>query len=261
MASVFAADAFENKAVLVTGSTSGIGAGTARSFAAHGANVMVSGRNRERGEAVVAEIRQAGAAAELMIGDVADRTFCDRLVEETVTRFGRLDVLFNNAGIAKNAKIDAMSDEDWHDLLAVNLSGAFYVARAAIRQMKRQKSGVIINMSSECGLIAYEDLAAYSATKAGVVMLTKVMALDHARDGIRVNAVCPGDIDTPMTDIGWQALGLSPSEIRQKLQSHIPIGRIGQPSDVAAAVMFLASDAAGFITGAILPVDGGTTTR
>lgn len=261
MASVFARDAFKDKAVLITGSTSGIGAGTAQSFAAHGANVMVSGRDRARGDAVVAEIRQAGGTAEIVIGDVSDPAFCDHLVGETVARFGRIDVLFNNAGVAKNAKIDAMSDEDWQELISINLSGVFYVARAAVRRMKRQKGGVIINMSSECGLIAYEDLAAYSATKGAIVMLTKVMALDHAREGIRVNAVCPGDIDTPMMDIGWQALGLSPGEIRQRLRDHIPIGRIGQPTDIAAAVMFLASDAAAFVTGAILPVDGGTTAR
>ena len=127
--------------------------------------------------------------------------------------------------------------------------------------MKQQGGGVIINMSSECGLIGYEDLAAYSATKGAIVMFTKVLALDHASDKIRVNAICPGDIDTPMTDIGWQALNLTSEEIREKLKEHIPIGRVGRTEDITAAAMFLASDSVRFVTGAIFLVNGGTTTR
>ncbi len=261
MEKLFAADAFAGKSVLVTGSTSGIGAGTAKAFAAHGARVMVSGRNRERGEAVVAEIGAAGGTAELIIGDVAEAKFCDTLVSDTVARLGRLDILFNNAGIAIHGKIASHSNAAWQELLDTNLSSVFYLSRAAIGHMKQQGGGVIINMSSECGLIGYEDLAAYSATKGAIVMFTKVLALDHARDNIRVNAVCPGDIDTPMTDIAWQALNLTSVEIREKLKEHIPIGRVGRTEDIAATVMFLASDAAGFITGAVLPVDGGTTAR
>ena len=116
-------------------------------------------------------------------------------------------------------------------------------------------------MSSECGLIAYERLPAYSATKGAIAMLTKCMAIDHARDGIRVNAVCPGDIDTPMTDQGWAHLDLTSEEIREKLKEHIPLGKVGQPPDIAHAVMYLASDAARFVTGILLPIDGGTTAR
>ena len=258
---LYAADAFAGKTVLVTGSTSGIGAGTAKAFAVHGAKVMVSGRNLERGEAVVADIRAAGGTAELIIGDVAEAEFCKTLIAETVARLGRLDILINNAGIAINGKIASHSNAAWQALIDTNISAVFYLSRAAIGYMKQQGSGVIINMSSECGLIGYEDLAAYSATKGAIVMFTKVLALDHASDKIRVNAICPGDIDTPMTDIGWQALNLTSEEIREKLKEHIPIGRVGRTEDIAAAAMFLASDAAGFVTGAILPVDGGTTTR
>ena len=181
---------------------------------------------------------------------------------ETVERFGRLDVLFNNAGICMHGPIDETSDEDWDHLIGINVSGSFFMARAAVRQMKAQgEGGSIVNMSSECGLIAYERLPAYSATKGAIVMLTKCMAMDHARDGIRVNAVCPGDIDTPMTDQGWAHLDLSSAEIREKLKEHIPLGKVGQPVDIAHAVMYLASDAAGFVTGTLLPVDGGTTAR
>jgi meso-butanediol dehydrogenase/(S,S)-butanediol dehydrogenase/diacetyl reductase len=261
MINLFAKDAFAGKSVLVTGSTSGIGEGTVKAFAAHGARVMVSGRNRERGEKVVGDIRAAGGEAELIIGDVAEAEFCEALIEDTVAQFGRLDILFNNAGIAINGKITSHSAAAWQALLDTNLSSVFHLSRAAIGHMKNQGGGVIVNMSSECGLIGYEDLAAYSATKGAIVMFTKALALDHAHDNIRVNAVCPGDIDTPMTDIGWQALNLTSEEIRERLKEHIPIGRVGLPEDIAAAVMYLASDAAGFVTGAIFPVDGGTTAR
>ena len=206
MTPLFAKDAFAGRTVLITGATSGIGEGTARAFAAHGANVMLNGRDEARGGAVLAAIANDGGSAALSLGDVADPAYCDRLVDETVDRFGRLDVLFNNAGVCLHGPIDETSDDDWDRLIGINVSGSFYMARAAVRRMKAQgEGGAIVNMSSECGLIAYERLPAYSATKGAIAMLTKCMAMDHARDGIRVNAVCPGDIDTPMTDQGWAA--------------------------------------------------------
>lgn len=262
MTPLFAKDAFAGRTVLVTGATSGIGEGTAKAFAAHGANVMINGRDAQRGAAVHAAIVEAGGTAALSLGDVADRRYCDALVAETAERFGRLDVLFNNAGVLFHGAIDDTPDDEWRRLIDINVSGSFYMARAAVRRMKAQGAGgAIVNMSSECGLIAYERLPAYSATKGAIAMLTKVMAIDHARDGIRVNAVCPGDIDTPMTDMGWQQFDLSPAEIREKLKSHIPLGIVGQPRDIAHAVMYLASEAAGFVTGTLLSVDGGTTAR
>jgi len=233
MASFIAADAFDGKSVLITGATSGIGAGTALAFAAHGAKVMINGRDQKRGEQVLGELRAAGGDGALMIGDVADSAFCDDLVAATVSQFGALDVLFNNAGVAESAKIDVMSDDAWQRLVDINISGSFYMARAAIRQMKRQGGGSIVNMSSECGLIAYENLAAYSATKGAIIMLTKCLAIDHAADHIRVNAVCPGDIDTPMMDQGWEALNLTSEEVRARLKKHVPIGRVGEPIDIA----------------------------
>ncbi len=261
MARLFADDAFNEKVVLITGATSGIGAGTARAFAAHGARVVASGRDEARGEALVDEIRSAGGQVELRLGDVADAVFCDDLVAETVARAGRLDVLFNNAGVVSHTSIDQTTNEVWRSLVETNISGSFYMARAAVRAMKRQGGGAIVNMSSECGLIAYKNIVAYSATKGAIVMLTKAMAIDHAGDGIRVNAVCPGDIDTPMMDRGWESAGLSSAEIRERLREHVPAGFVGEPLDIAHAVMYLASDAARFVTGIMLPVDGGTTAR
>jgi NAD(P)-dependent dehydrogenase (short-subunit alcohol dehydrogenase family) len=262
MTALFAKDAFAGKAVLITGATSGIGEGTAKAFADHGANVMINGRDTARGTAVRDAIRDAGGTAALSVGSVADAGYCDSLVAETVSTFGRLDVLFNNAGVVTHGPIDETSDADWQRVIDINVSGSFFMARAAVRQMKAQgEGGAIVNMGSECSLIAYERLPAYSATKGAIVMLTKCMAMDHARDGIRVNAVCPGDIDTPMMDIGWQHLDVSAEEIREKLKDHIPIGKVGLPLDIANAVMYLASDAAGFVTGTMLPIDGGTTAR
>ena len=168
MENFFAAGAFAGKTVLVTGSTSGIGAGTAKAFAAYGAQVMVSGRNRQRGEAVVAEINTAGGAAELIIGDVAEAEFCETLVAESVKRFGRLDILVNNAGIAIQGKITSHSNAAWQAVVNTNISSVFYLSRAAIGPMKQQGGGVIINASSGAGRHGVANFAAYCSTKAAM---------------------------------------------------------------------------------------------
>ncbi len=261
MTVLFAADAFAGKAVLITGATSGIGAGTAKEFAAHGAGVVVSGRDAERGGVVVAGIREAGGRAELIVGDVRNPDFCERLVGETVERLGRLDVLFNNAGILHDGTIDEMSDEDWRALIDTNVSGSFYMARAALKVMKRQGDGVIINMGSDAGLVGVPNAAAYCASKGAIVQLTKSMALDHAHQGIRVNAVCPGETDTPMMDFAWRAEASTPAEIREKAKENVPTGRVAEPVDVARAVMYLASEAGRHMTGSMLSIDGGTSAR
>ena len=250
----------QDQVVFITGGAGGLGRAMCHEFANQGARLIVGYRSNAVGAAaLIGELGGDGHSAKE--APVEDSRRLTSLAGEIEAEYGRLDILINNAGIAINGKIASHSNAAWQALIDTNVSAVFYLSRAAIGHMRQQGGGVIINMSSECGLIGYEDLAAYSATKGAIVMFTKVLALDHASDKIRVNAICPGDIDTPMTDIGWQALNLTSEEIREKLKEHIPIGRVGRTEDIAAAAMFLASDAAGFVTGAILPVDGGTTTR
>jgi meso-butanediol dehydrogenase/(S,S)-butanediol dehydrogenase/diacetyl reductase len=261
MKQLFVTDAFAGRAVLITGATSGIGRASAEAFAACGASVMCSGRDEERGEALVEVIRAAGGTAEFIAGDVTDSVFCDALVSETAERFGCLDALFNNAGIALIGKIDEFSDADWKRIVDVNLNAVFYVARAAVRQMKRNGGGAIVNMSSISGLHGFEGSPAYAATKGAVVLLTKALALDHAKDKIRVNAICPGDIDTGMTDEFYASEGKDPVELRAWLFENTPLGRIGNVEELAQCVLFLASDGAAFMTGAMMSVDGGLCAR
>ena len=257
MKQLFVTDAFAGRAVLITGATSGIGRASAEAFAACGAKVLCSGRDEERGEALIDVIRAAGGTAEFIAGDVTDSIFCDALVSETAERFGRLDALFNNAGIALIGEIDEFSDADWKRIVDVNLNAVFYVARAAVRQMKRNGGGAIVNMSSISGLHGFPGSPAYAATKGAVVLLTKVMALDHAKNNIRVNAICPGDIDTGMTDEFYASEGKEPAELRAWLFENTPLGRIGTVEELAQCVLFLASDGAAFMTGAMMSVDGG----
>jgi NAD(P)-dependent dehydrogenase (short-subunit alcohol dehydrogenase family) len=247
------------KTVIVTGATSGIGAATARAAAAAGATLMLTGRSVERGQAVLDAARAAGATAELISGDVTEPGFADGLVADTVARFGRLDVLVNNAGIIRRGPIDRCSDEDWHDVLAVNATGVFYMARAAVRQMKRQGGGVIVMVGSDWGLVGGANALAYCASKGAVVQMTRAMAVDHGPDNIRVNAVCPGDIETPMLLDGIARRGWSAEEGLKRLGAHFPLGRVGRPDEAAKAILFLASDASSYMTGAALSVDGGNT--
>lgn len=262
MTRLFVDGLFAGKTALVTGATSGIGRATARRFADAGACVMLAGRRAEKGREAVAEIEGAGGRAAFLAGDVSESAFCDRLVNETVARFGGLDVLFNNAGIAVIGEVDAVSDADWRRIMGVNLDGVFYMARAAVRQMKKRGGGVIVNMGSSSSFKATPESAAYCATKAAVMMLTRCMALDHAKDNIRVNAICPGDVDTDITDaFYYPTLKLSSDELRREVAKFTPMGRIGTVDEIAEAVMFLASDAAAFMTGAGLSLDGGLAAK
>ena len=248
----------KDKVMLVTGATSGIGEATAKAAAAAGARLMLTGRSADRGE----RVRQAcGTGAQFIRGDVSEAGFADRLVDETVKRFGRLDVLVNNAGIAHRHTVETATDAEWHEVMAVNVTGVFYMSRAALRAMKRQGGGVVVNIGSDWALVGGRNAFAYCASKGAVAQMTRAMAVDHARENIRVNCVCPGDIDTPMLAAGIAFRGMTHEQGIRQLAEAIPMGRVAHPDEIAKAVVFLASDDASFMTGAMLSVDGGSTAK
>ena len=247
---------FTGRVVLITGAASGMGAATARQFAAHGASVVPLDRNEQAAKQIAAEI---GASLPL-VGDVRTSAFCDQAVATVIEHYGQLDILVNAAGIIKRADAVNTSDDQWHDILAVNVSGLFFMCRAALPHMQARGQGAIINFGSIWGEIGAAGVAAYCATKGAVHNLTRAMALDHARDGIRINAVCPGEVDTPML-----ASERSEPPTREFLDDladrTIPMGRLAQPEEIARVVLFLASDDASYMTGATVNVDGAFTAR
>lgn len=239
------------KIALITGATSGIGMATARLFAERGAVLLLSGRNAAAGTALAAEL-----GAKFLAADVAAPGAAQALVDWALTCHGRLDVLVNNAGILFQGDSQDCTDAQWDAVLAVNVTAVFRLSRAAVPLMARQGGGAIVNVASDWGLVGAQKAVAYGTSKGAIVQLTRSMAADHARQGIRVNAVCPGDTDTPMLRV----LAGAEQEARlREMGEAIPLGRIGQPRDTAAAIAFLASDDASFITGAMLPVDGGNS--
>jgi meso-butanediol dehydrogenase / (S,S)-butanediol dehydrogenase / diacetyl reductase len=248
---------FAGKAVLVTGSTTGIGEACARMFAESGANVMVSGRNGQKGQAVVEAIRAAGGAAHFIAADLRAAGACERLVADTIERLGGLDILVNNAGILYTANALDTSDEQWLDTMAVNVNALFYLSRAAVRHMKAAGKGAIVNIASEWGLNGEANHVAYCASKGAVIQITRCMALDHARDNIRVNSVCPGEIHTGMVDDILAKRDGDPANNLRELAAGIPMGRLARPIEVAHCAHFLASDLASYVTGTNLSVDGG----
>lgn len=248
---------FSNKSVLVTGATSGIGEAVAMAFAASGARLVITGRSRQRGEALATRLGETDGEAVFVAGDITDRGFCDALVAQSVSHYGGLDVCVNSAGVIHHATIDATSDEVWRETMAVNVDGIFYVCRAAVRAMLPKRSGVIINIASDAGLSGSEHLVAYCASKGAVVQMSRAMALDHARDGIRVVPVCPGDVDTPMLRGEFEERGVSVEEGLEQSAAGIPANRVCTPEEVAELVLYAASDAARFMTGYPLVLDGG----
>jgi NAD(P)-dependent dehydrogenase (short-subunit alcohol dehydrogenase family) len=248
---------FAGKAVLVTGSTTGIGEACARAFAESGAKVMVSGRSEQRGRAVVDEIQAAGGSAQFTAVDLRAAGACERLVADTVERLGGLDVLVNNAGILYTANALDTSNEQWLDTMAVNVNALFYLSRAAVGHMKAAGKGAIVNVASEWGLNGEANHVAYCASKGAVIQITRCMALDHARDNIRVNSVCPGEIHTRMVDDILATRGGDLADNLRELAAGIPMRRLAHPAEVARCVHFLASDLASYVTGTNLSVDGG----
>lgn len=248
---------FAGKSVLVTGAGSGIGRATATAFAAEGARLIVCDVNDSAGQGTVALIRERGGEAEFVHSDVSRATDCAAMVERALSRFGRLDVAFNNAGInLQVAPIAEVDEGDWQKILGVNLTGVFLSMKYEIPAMKRSGGGRIINTASVGGLIGTAGITPYCATKHGVVGLTKSAALDHIKDGIRINAICPGGTLTPMLTEWFK----DPEVARAKV-AETPIGRMAEPSEIARAVLFLASEESSFMVGHALVADGGLTAQ
>ena len=234
---------------LVTGSTRGIGLAIARALHAAGASVAVHGRDLSRAQAVAAEL---GSRAVGVAGDVADGAQVEALVSAAEAALGPITLLVNNAGVTRDGLLIRLSDEEWDTVLDANLKGAFHTMRLAAKGMMKRKQGRIINITSVVGLVGNKGQANYAASKAGLIGLTKAVAKEYATRNVLVNCVAPGYIETDMT-------AALPPEAGAALLSAIPLGRLGQPEEIAGAVLFLASDLARYITGQVLVVDGGMT--
>jgi NAD(P)-dependent dehydrogenase (short-subunit alcohol dehydrogenase family) len=248
----------KDRVALITGGTSGIGEATALLFAAEGARVAITGRSEARGAGVVERIRERGGEALFLQADVSVADDCRRAVNETVRAFTRLDVLFNNAGVFYPQTALECSEREWDEQIDVNLKGTFLMSKFALPAMIAQRKGVIVNNSSGWGIVGGDHAVAYCASKGGVVLMTKAMAIDHGARGIRVNCICPGDVETPMLPLDAKMRGLKWEDYIAGCASR-PLGRVGTVEEIAKAVLFLASDDSSFMTGAALVVDGGGT--
>ncbi len=246
----------DNKITLVTGAGSGIGAAIAQTFAAAGATVLVADRDQAAGEKTVSEIKQAGGQAEFVLLDIAREDDCQRVSAEVLQTHGRLDVLVNNAGIGHVGTILQTEGKDLDRLYAVNVRGAFNLCKAFLPAMLERKSGNIINLASIGGVIGIKDRLAYCTTKFALVGLTKCLALDHAQDGVRVNCICPGRVETPFVSARLKEYP-DPEKAYREMASTQAIGRMGKPEEIAAAALYLASDEAAFVTGTAHLTDGG----
>jgi NAD(P)-dependent dehydrogenase (short-subunit alcohol dehydrogenase family) len=246
----------QGKTALITGGGGGIGRATALLFASEGAAVGIVDLNQERGQAVAHEIWMAGGRAIFECADVTRAADCRRAVERTVREFGGIHILFNNAGIIRRASAVEISEEDWDAVMAVNVKSVFLMSREVIPIMAKGEGGSIINTASGWGLAGGPRAVAYCASKGAVVLLTKAMAIDHGRQKIRVNCICPGDTDTAMLRSEARQLGEAEDRFLSD-SARRPLGRIGRPEEIAHTAVYLASDAASFVTGAAVVVDGG----
>lgn len=243
-----------NRVALITGGNRGIGLAAAHLFAAEGAKVTILARDQARG----GEEAQRIPNAAFIQGDVSKSGDCQRAVEETIQKHGALDVLVNCAGIIyRNRTVEQTTEEEWDATFDVNVKGTFLMCKHALPYL-RERKGSIVNVASYVGLVGFAKTSAYAASKAAIVNLTRSMALDHAREGVRVNAVCPGSVDTEMIHDAWRKYGDVEEAQRIWAEKH-PIGRIARAEEVAQSILFLASEEASFITGVALPVDGGIT--
>jgi len=237
---------------LISGASSGIGAATAIAFAEAGWDVMAAGRDEGRLE----EVADVSENISTWSGELTESDDCDELVADTIDEFGQIDCLVNCAGVIVRATVADTSDADWRTTMAINLDAPFFLSRAALPHLLRS-TGSIVNIASDWGLKGGARAAAYCVSKGAIIQLTRAMAIDHASDGLRVNAVCPGDIDTPMLASEAEEHDIDLDEYLAQAAEESPNGRIGTPEEVAALVLFLASDVATHITGTAIPIDGG----
>ncbi|GAC1305787.1 MAG: SDR family oxidoreductase [Steroidobacteraceae bacterium] len=242
------------KTAIVTGATSGIGRAIAAALAEHGVRLMLTGRNAAAGTAIAAQLK-----ATFIAGDITDPELPSLLVAETLRLYGRFDILINNAGIAHRGTILETDDDAWERVMRVNVTALMRCSRASITHMISVGRGAIINIASDFAVVAGPREAVYCASKGAVLQLTKAMAIDHGAQGIRVNAVCPGDVETPMLLEGIRAAGEAEAEGLARKGAQFPLRRVGQPREIANVVAFLASDASSYVTGAAWLVDGGNT--
>ena len=250
---------FSGQVAVVTGAASGMGAATARAFRVAGARVLLVDRNAALLETVALELDASLEQVALMVGDVSQSTFCDAVIAQAVTHFGRLDALVSAAGIIVRASATETTDEDWMRIMGVNVNGVFFMARAAARVMVAQGSGSIVNFGSIWGDVGAAGVAAYCASKGAVHNLTRAMALEHAQHGLRVNAVCPGEVNTPM--LASERTELVSAALLERLAMSVPMGRLAEPEEIARVVLFLSSDLASYMTGSLVTVDAGYTAR
>jgi len=253
-----------NKVAIITGATSGIGKATAVLFAQEGAKVVITGRRQDRGEEVVSEIRALGGVCQFIQADHTDPEACSRVVERTLADSGRIDILFNNAGIVTSGTAETVTEADWHATLAINVTAVWRMSRLVIPHMRKQGKGVIVNNGSDWAVVGAQDALPYAVSKGAVAQMTRSMALDHAHENIRVNAVCPGDTFVER----WLEKGyfeesdpVTREQAKAESAAYIPLKRFADPIEIAKAALFLASDDSSFVTGHLLLVDGGNTAQ
>lgn len=249
---------FEHQVVLITGGSSGIGLATARAFLEEGAQVAITGRSVVRLKKAAQELRREGRVLAIP-GDVSKAPDARRFVRATEKSLGPIDVLVNNAGIYLQKPTHRVTEEEYDRVMDINLKGAFLCAKYALPRMIRRKRGNIVNVSSDSGLVATPEASIYCASKGGLILLTRVLAVDHAKDGIRVNAICPGEVETPMLERDAKASGLPYQEYLRRLVAPYPMKRAAKPEEIARGILFLASEDSSFMTGACLSMDGGWT--
>ncbi len=246
----------DRRVVIITGAAAGIGEATARLFAKEGAWLVLVDLDKERLGRVTEEFEAASTIVMDISGDVSDSSLCQSVIARTMNQFGRIDALFNNAGIVIGGTLVECTDEEWERTMAVNLKSMYTMCRGAVPAMQRQGGGAIVNMSSIAGPTGVTNRGAYSVSKAGVIGLTKSLAMDYVMDGIRVNCICPATVDTPSLQRRI-ASAPDPQEARRAFVARQPMGRIGTPEEIAALVLFLASDDSRYMTGQAIFMDGG----